>query len=84
MTFTFDYEETLCRRIKIDAKNFQDAMNELYRKIDNEEIVLGSEDFAGGQISIPLDNEHNFTTRLNHVGEEVKDSEDYDVVIDWW
>ena len=48
MKFVFDYEETLTRRVVIDANCLSDALHEIERRIEDEEIVLGSEDFVGG------------------------------------
>lgn len=82
MKFTFDYEETLTRRVTIDAENLSDAIKELERRIDQEEIVLNAEDFAGGKISMPLT--ENFLPTLENCGESVQDKEDLDIVIDYW
>lgn len=82
MKFTFDYEETLTRRIIIDAGNLTEAINEIERRINNEEIVLGAEDFAGGEIRMPLD--ANFLPQLQHYGESVKDIQGFDILIDCW
>lgn len=82
MKFTFDYEETLTRRIVIDAGNLTEAINEIERRINNEEIVLGAEDFAGGEIRMPLDT--NFLPQLQHCGESVKDIQELDILIDYW
>lgn len=82
MKFTFDYEETLTRRIVIDAGNLTEAINEIERRINDEEIVLGAEDFAGGEIRMPLD--ANFLPQLQHYGESVKDIQGLDILIDCW
>lgn len=82
MKFTFDYEETLTRRIVIEADHLSDAIRELETKIDNQEIVLGSEDFVCAEVRMPL--EKNFFPRLQKFGESVKDTEDLDIVIDCW
>lgn len=82
MKFTFDYEETLTRRIVIDAKNLSNAIKELERRIDQEEIVLGAEDFVGGKISMPL--MENFLPTLENCGEPVRNKENLDIVIDYW
>ena len=83
MTFTFDYEETLIRRISIDANSLLDAIAELRRRLDDEEIVLDSEDFAGGKISMPM--EKNFLPQLERLGASVDfDVKDVDLVIDYW
>ena len=82
MKFTFDYEETLTRRVVIDADCLGDALREIERRIEDEEIVLGSEDFVGGQISMPL--EENFLPQLRDCGEDVKDKHDLDIVVDFW
>lgn len=82
MKFVFDYEETLTRRVVIDADCLSDALHEIERRIEDEEIVLGAEDFAGGQISMPI--EENFLPQLNYCGESVKDIKDLDLVVDFW
>lgn len=82
MKFTFDYEETLSRRIVIDAQHLSDAIAELERRIDQEEIVLNSEDFLSAEVRMPL--EKNFLPQLQKFGESVKDTEDLDILIDCW
>lgn len=82
MKFTFDYKETLERRVTIEADNFAEAVLEIGRRIEQEEIVLGAEDFAGGEITMPL--EDTLFPRLEHNGEVVKDLEGLDLVIDYW
>ena len=82
MKFTFDYEETLTRRVVIDAENLAEAITEIERRIDDEEIVLGAEDFVGGEIRMPLN--ENFLPQLQHYGESVKDIQGLDIVIDYW
>lgn len=82
MKFTFDYEETLTRRIVIEASNLGEAMQEMYRRIDEEEIVLGAEDFAGGTIKMPL--EENYSLQLQHFGESVENKDGLDIVVDYW
>lgn len=82
MKFTFDYEETLSRRIIIDAPRLNDAIAELERRIDQEEIILNSEDFLSAEVRMPL--EKNFYPQLQRFGESVKDTEDLDILIDCW
>ena len=82
MKFTFDYEETLTRRIVIDADCLSDALHEIERRIENEEIVLGAEDFAGGQISMPM--AENYLPQLRDCGEDVENKDDLDIVVDFW
>lgn len=82
MKFTFDYKETLERRIVIEADTMADAIQEIERRIDAEEIVLDSEDFVGGEISMPLD--ENFFPQLRNCGENVEDKNDLDIVVDIW
>lgn len=82
MKFTFDYEETLTRRVVIDADCLGDALREIERRIEDEEIVLSSEDFVGGQISMPL--EENYFPQLRHCGDSVEDKYDLDILIDCW
>lgn len=82
MKFTFDYKETLERRITIEADNLAEAILEVERRIDDEEIVLSAEDFAGGQLSMPL--EATCFPRLERYGEVVKNREGLDFIIDFW
>lgn len=82
MKFTFDYEETLMRRVVIEADHLSDAIRELETKIDKEEIVLNAEDFLGAEVRMPLSK--NFFPQLQKFGESVKDTEDLDILIDCW
>lgn len=82
MKFVFDYEETLTRRIIIDADNLANAIKEIERRIDDEEIILGAEDFAGGEIRMPL--EENFLPQLQLCGESVDSTKNLDIVVDFW
>lgn len=82
MKFTFDYEETLTRRVVIDADDLADALQEMHRRIDEEEIVLCAEDFAGGTIKMPL--EENHLPQLQHYGESMENKQGLDIVIDYW
>ena len=82
MKFTFDYKEILERRIVIEADTMADAIQEIERRIDAEEIILNLEDFVGGQISMPL--EENYFPQLRHCGENVEDKNDLDIVVDFW
>lgn len=82
MKFTFDYKETLERRVTIEADSLAEAIREINRRIMQEEIVLDAEDFAGGKITMPLD--ANPFPRLEFCGEVEKDLEGLDLVIDCW
>ena len=82
MKFTFDYEETLTRRVVIEAGCLNEAIAELQRRINDEEIVLGAEDFAGGTIKMPL--ECNHLPRVELFGEPVENKDGLDIVIDYW
>ena len=82
MKFMFDYEETLTRRVTIDATRLSEAIAQIEQMIENEEIVLGAEDFASGEIRMPL--EENYFPQLQSYGEAVKDKSDMDIVIDFW
>lgn len=82
MKFVFDYEEILSRRITIDADNLSEAIKEIENRIDTEEIVLCSEDFVGGKITMPL--EENFLPHLEHYGESMEPQQGVNVVIDFW
>jgi len=81
MKFTFDYEETLTRRVRINADSIEQAITELKRRIDDEEIVLNAEDFAGGKISIPLGDNW---LELDKDGTPIKELDYYDLIIDYW
>lgn len=82
MIFTFDYEETLTRRVKIDADSFIDAIEILKKQIDDCEIVLDSNDFVGSEIRMPL--KENFIPQLQVCGESVDNEDDFDLLIDFW
>lgn len=82
MKFTFDYKETLERRVVIEADTMADAIQEIERRIDAEEIVLDAEDFAGGEISMPL--EENSLPRLQFCGEDVTNKNDLNLIVDLW
>ena len=82
MKFMFNYEEVLQRRVVIEADCLSDAIKEVERRIEDEEIVLCAEDFAGGKISMPL--AENTLPSLELYGETVKNKDDLDLVIDYW
>ena len=82
MKFIFDYKEILARRVVVEAETMADAIKEIERRIDAEEIVLDSEDFAGGEITMPLD--ENFLPQLRDCGEDVKNKNDLDIVLEFW
>ena len=82
MQFVFDYEETLTRRVVIEADCLSDALREIERRIEDEEIVLNSEDFVGGQISMPM--KENYLPQLRNCGDDVENSEDFDIIVDFW
>ena len=82
MKFTFDYKETLVRRITIDASCLSEAITRIEQMIDDEEIILGIEDFAGGEIRMPL--EDNMLPQLQFCGEAVENKNDMDIVVDFW
>ena len=82
MKFTFDYEETLTRRVVIEAGRLSEAIDEIERRINDEEIVLCAEDFAGGTIKMPL--EENHLPRLEFFGESMENKDGLDIVIDYW
>lgn len=84
MKFTFDYEETLSRRVSVDADNLGDAIAAIRNMIDNETIVLGSKDFLAGKISLPLEENSPYYVRVEKCGETVKDISDLDIVIEEW
>jgi hypothetical protein len=84
MKFTFDYEETLVRRVNVDADNLGDAIAAIRKMIDDETIVLDAEDFCGGKISLPLDENSPYYVRVEKCGETVEDVSDLDIVIEEW
>lgn len=84
MKFVFDYEETLSRRVSVNADNLGDAITTIRNMIDNETIVLRSEDFLAGKISLPLEENSPYYVRVEKCGETVKDVSDLDIVIEEW
>ena len=82
MKFTFDYQETLTRRVNIDASSFLDAIEILKDKLENEEIVLDSSDFVGAEIHMPL--KENFLPQVQVYGKSVETHVDTDLLIDFW
>lgn len=84
MKFVFDYEETLSRRVSVNADNLGDAIATIRNMIDNETIVLRSEDFLAGKISLPLEENSPYYVRVEKCGETVKDVSDLDIVIEEW
>lgn len=84
MKFVFDYEETLSRRVSVNADNLGDAIAAIRNMIDNETIVLRSEDFLAGKISLPLEENSPYYVRVEKCGETVKDVSDLDIVIEEW
>lgn len=82
MKYVFDYEETLCRRVTVHANDLGEAIAVIQKRIEDEKIVLGAEDFAGGKISMPMD--ENFLPQIERYGEEMTDKEGLDLVIDYW
>lgn len=82
MKFTFDYEETLSRRIHVEADTLAEAIKEIESRIEKEQIVLCAEDFATGKITMPL--EENFLPQLEKYGDLVENKEGLDIVIDYW
>ena len=81
MIYTFEYEETLSRRVRIQGDNLAEALTELYRRLEHEELVLSGDDFCGAKVTMPL--EENPFLKLMEEGEEVKDL-CHDLEIDWW
>ena len=84
MKFVFDYEETLSRRVSVDADNLGNAIDTIRNMIDREQIVLCAEDFCTGKISLPLSENSPYFVRLELCGEPMKDVEDIDIVIEEW
>lgn len=84
MRYVFDYEETLVRRVEIYADDLGKAINEMHRRINEEEIVLNSEDFAGGKLSMPV--AENYMINVTDEGERMSDEavSCMDIEIDWW
>ena len=84
MKFVFDYEETLIRRVSVDAPNLGDAITAIHKMIDNETLVLNSEDFVGGRLTLPLGENNPYYVRVEKYGKNVKDASDLDIVIEEW
>lgn len=47
MTFEFEIEETLKRKVAIEAESEEEAIEEIKRQYKNEEIVLTADDYDG-------------------------------------
>lgn len=82
MEFVFDYEETLARRVTIEAHSFMDAIDILKNQIDNQELVLDSSDFISAEIKMPL--EENYLPQVQIYGEKLKDERGFEIMVDFW
>jgi len=82
MKFVFDYKEVLERRVTIEADNLCEAIESMNRRLETEQIVLGADDFAGAELRMPLS--ENYLPRLQEYGENVKDNDSLDILIDFW
>lgn len=82
MKYTFDYEETLMRRVEVYADNLGDAIVKIHQQIDNQKLVLGGDDWVGSKLSIPV--EVNPMVRVTDEGKEVEDVSCMDIEVDWW
>lgn len=49
-TFKFEIKEYLSRVVKIDAENYDDALDEVHQMYSDGEIVLDSSDFIYHEI----------------------------------
>lgn len=57
MKFEFEIEETLKRKVTIEAETEEAAIDEIKRKYKNEEIVLSADDYDGYAIwQLPMYN----------------------------
>ena len=83
MLYTFDYQEILSRRVTIEALTFGDALQELNKRIDRGILELNNQDFLTGQISIPIEKNAS-TISLTRCGENMKDVEDIDIILEAW
>ena len=84
MQFVFDYEETLSRRVSIEADTLSDALVMMHDMLDSERLVLNGEDFCTGKISLPLERNSPYFVRLERCGETVTDVTDLDIVLEEW
>lgn len=84
MRFVFDYEETLSRRVSVDADILSDALVMMHDMLDSERLVLNAEDFCAGKISLPLEENSPYFVRLERCGEPVNDVTDLDIVLEEW
>ena len=82
MKYTFDYEETLQRRVEVYADNLGEAILKIRNQVDNQELVLGGDDWIGSKLSIPA--EVNPMVRVTDEGKEIEDVSCMDIEIDWW
>ena len=82
MKYTFDYEETLQRRVEVYADNLGEAILKIRNQVDNQELVLSGDDWIGSKLSIPA--EVNPMVRITDEGKEIEDVSCMDIEIDWW
>lgn len=84
MKYTFHYEETLSRKVEIDAKDLGSALANLYQQIDSQEIVLSGDDFLTARITAPLD-ENRYSLGIENCGEAIDPNKrDYEIILDAW
>jgi hypothetical protein len=50
--YQIEITETLRRIVELDARSLDDAMIEINRQYNNEEIVLDNDDFIDAQITV--------------------------------
>jgi hypothetical protein len=83
MKYVFEYEETLMRKITVDADSLTTALTRLTEMIENAEIVLSADDFLTARILMPLDlNKYNIDIEKD--AQSVPNKEDYAVVLEEW
>lgn len=58
-TYKIEIEEILTKVIEVDAKNKEDAYDQIYDLYINEGIVLGSGDYSGDTKFYLLDEDDN-------------------------
>ena len=83
MKYVFDYEETLSRRVTVDALDLADALQQLHKAIDDCTLVLNADDFLAAAVRMPI-KDNPYIVRIENCGEVVENSKDFDIVLEEW
>ena len=82
MKFVFDYEETRVARLEIEASDLGEAIDKVFKGIDEGKYKCRQKDFVGGTLKMPLD--QNFLPYVERFGERVEESKECDIVLHYW